>query len=161
MTDAEQEAAVAPAPEQSPEEEAPGPEPIKMVELPDGTKLPALADGEYDAIVLGTGLKECIISGIMSVDGKKVLHMDRNDYYGGASASVNLNQLFERFNAGVPAEALGNSRDFNINLARKFIMASGKLKSEALGNSRDFNIDLAPKFIMASGKLVKMLVMTS
>lgn len=35
----------------------------QMVELPDGTKLPALADGEYDAIVLGTGLKECIISG--------------------------------------------------------------------------------------------------
>lgn len=30
MTDAEQEAAVAPAPEQSPEEEAPGPEPIKV-----------------------------------------------------------------------------------------------------------------------------------
>jgi RAB protein geranylgeranyltransferase component A len=38
----------------------------------------------------------------MSVDGKKVLHMDRNDYYGGASASVNLHQLFERFNAGEP-----------------------------------------------------------
>ena len=33
------------------------------MELPDGTKLPALADGEYDSIVLGTGLKECIISG--------------------------------------------------------------------------------------------------
>jgi hypothetical protein len=31
--------------------------------LPDGTTLPALADGEYDAIILGTGLKECIISG--------------------------------------------------------------------------------------------------
>ncbi len=27
---------------------------------------------EYDAIVLGTGLKECIISGLLSVDGLKV-----------------------------------------------------------------------------------------
>lgn len=26
----------------------------------------------YDAIVLGTGLKECIISGLLSVEGKKV-----------------------------------------------------------------------------------------
>ena len=26
---------------------------------------------EYDAIVLGTGLKECIISGLLSVDKKK------------------------------------------------------------------------------------------
>ena len=29
-------------------------------------------DEEYDAIVLGTGLKECIVSGLLSVAGKKV-----------------------------------------------------------------------------------------
>lgn len=29
-------------------------------------------DEEYDAIVLGTGLKECIISGLLSVAGMKV-----------------------------------------------------------------------------------------
>lgn len=29
-------------------------------------------DQEYDAIVLGTGLKECILSGLLSVSGKKV-----------------------------------------------------------------------------------------
>jgi RAB protein geranylgeranyltransferase component A len=128
---------------------------VSQMTLPDGSKLPALADGEYDAIILGTGLKECIISGlldyafdfvccctqsmlivagILSVDGKKVLHMDRNDYYGGESASVNLNQLFEKFKAGTPPPALGSSRDYNI--------------------------DLQPKFLMANGKLVKMLVMT-
>jgi RAB protein geranylgeranyltransferase component A len=50
-------------------------------------------DEEYDAIVLGTGLKECIISGLLSVKGLKVLHMDRNDYYGGESASLNLKQV--------------------------------------------------------------------
>ncbi len=31
-------------------------------------------DASYDAIVLGTGLKECIISGLLSVDGLKVTH---------------------------------------------------------------------------------------
>lgn len=30
---------------------------------------------EYDVVVLGTGLTECILSGLLSVDGKKVLHM--------------------------------------------------------------------------------------
>jgi RAB protein geranylgeranyltransferase component A len=44
-------------------------------------------------IVLGTGLAECILSGLLSVEGKKVLHMDRNDYYGGDSASLNLTQV--------------------------------------------------------------------
>lgn len=32
--------------------------------------------------------QECILSGIMSVKGKKVLHMDRNAYYGAESASI-------------------------------------------------------------------------
>jgi flavin-dependent dehydrogenase len=68
---------------------------------------------QYDAIVLGTGLcgcaaargaagraltptaacsTECIISGLLSVAGMKVLHMDRNNYYGGESASYSLTQ---------------------------------------------------------------------
>ena len=32
--------------------------------------------------------QECILSGLLSVSGKKVLHMDRNKYYGGDSASL-------------------------------------------------------------------------
>ena len=36
------------------------------------TSLPPAMDETYDAIVLGTGLKECIISGLLSVDGLKV-----------------------------------------------------------------------------------------
>jgi RAB protein geranylgeranyltransferase component A len=31
----------------------------------------------------GTGLTECLLSGLFSVEGKKVLHLDRNQYYGG------------------------------------------------------------------------------
>lgn len=45
-------------------------------------------DEEYDAIVLGTGLKECILSGMLSVSGKKVLHIDRNTYYGGDTGII-------------------------------------------------------------------------
>jgi RAB protein geranylgeranyltransferase component A len=35
------------------------------------------------------------MSGLMSVDKKKVLHIDRNDYYGGAAASLTLDQVRE------------------------------------------------------------------
>jgi len=28
---------------------------------------------------------------------KKVLHLDRNDYYGGESASLNLKQMYKKF----------------------------------------------------------------
>ena len=46
--------------------------------------------------------KECILSGMLSVSGKKVLHIDRNDYYGGDSASLTpLDQLYQKFMGGL------------------------------------------------------------
>ncbi|KAI6698996.1 hypothetical protein NL676_019115 [Syzygium grande] len=85
-------------------------------------------DKEYDVIVLGTGLKECILSGLLSVDGLKVLHMDRNDYYGGESTSLNLIQLWKKFrNSDKPPAHLGSSRDYNVDMVPKFMMANGTL----------------------------------
>ncbi|KAJ8269193.1 hypothetical protein COCON_G00118000 [Conger conger] len=91
-------------------------------------------DEEYDVIVLGTGLTECILSGIMSVNGKKVLHMDRNSYYGGESASITpLADLYKRFNLhGSPPESMGKGRDWNVDLIPKFLMANGQLVSMLL-----------------------------
>jgi Rab GDP dissociation inhibitor len=86
-----------------------------------------LADGEYDAIVMGTGLTECIMSGLLSVQGMRVLHIDRNHYYGGESASLSLTNLFEKFGRGQPPAALGTNRDWNVDLIPKFIMACGNL----------------------------------
>ncbi|KAI4367501.1 hypothetical protein MLD38_023234 [Melastoma candidum] len=85
-------------------------------------------DEEYDVIVLGTGLKECILSGLLSVDGLKVLHMDKNDYYGGESTSLNLNQLWKRFKGSdKPPEELGSSKAYNVDMMPKFTMANGEL----------------------------------
>jgi Rab GDP dissociation inhibitor len=92
-------------------------------------------DEDYDVIVLGTGLTECILSGLLSVEGKKVLHVDRNDYYGGDSASLNLTQLYRKFRPDQPPPT-------------------------ELGRDRDYAVDLIPKFIIASGELTKILVHT-
>lgn len=92
-------------------------------------------DEEYDVIVMGTGLKECILSGLLSVKGKKVLQLDRNSYYGAETASLNLTNLWAHFRPGVDPP-----KDF--------------------GHNRDWNVDLIPKFIMANGLLVKMLLHT-
>lgn len=65
-------------------------------------------DEEYDVIVCGTGLKECILSGLLSVAGKKVLHVDRNNYYGGESASLNITNIWQKFKGGeAPPASLG------------------------------------------------------
>ncbi|KAL0267645.1 UNVERIFIED_CONTAM: hypothetical protein PYX00_009854 [Menopon gallinae] len=85
-------------------------------------------DEEYDAIILGTGLKECILSGMLSVSGKKVLHVDRNKYYGGESASITpLEELFTKFNVPFPQGKYGRERDWNVDLIPKFLMANGQL----------------------------------
>jgi Rab GDP dissociation inhibitor len=81
-------------------------------------------------------LQECILSGLLSVSGKKVLHLDRNDYYGGTSASI------------TPLEK------FYAHFGRK------DAPSPSLGRGRDWNVDLIPKFLMANGMLVKLLVHT-
>lgn len=84
-------------------------------------------DEEYDVIVLGTGLKECILSGLLSVSGKKVLHMDRNKYYGGESASLTLDQVYSHFGKGEPPAEFGRARDWNVDMIPKFLMANGQL----------------------------------
>jgi Rab GDP dissociation inhibitor len=55
---------------------------------------------EYDVIVCGTGLKECVLSGLLATKGKKVLHIDRNEYYGGETASLNLTNMWKKFKGG-------------------------------------------------------------
>ena len=93
---------------------------------------------EYDIVVLGTGLTECILSGVMSVKGKKVLHMDRNDHYGGEAASVHLETLFRKY---------GN-------------FTAGTEPWKKYGRPNDWNIDLVPKLLMSNGELVNILVST-
>lgn len=86
-------------------------------------------DENYDVIVLGTGLTECVLSGILSVEGKKVLHIDRQDFYGGESASLNLLQLYSKFKPSTqkPDTITGRDRDWCVDLIPKFLMANGEL----------------------------------
>jgi Rab GDP dissociation inhibitor len=84
------------------------------------------------------GLTECVLSGVLSVKGKKVLHIDRNDHYGGEAASVNLETLFKKY---------GN-------------YPSGTEPWKKYGRANDWNIDLVPKLLMANGELTNILVST-
>lgn len=55
--------------------------------------------------------------------------MDRNDYYGGASASLTpLSKVYAHFKMEPkPKNTFGADRDYNIDLIPKFLMASGSL----------------------------------
>lgn len=124
--------------------------------LPEGME--PLADGEYDAIVLGMGLKECVISGLLSVKGKRVLQIDRNGYYGGDGASLNLTTLFDKFQAGEPPSNLGANRDYNIDLIPKFIMATGNLTKMLLHTKVTRYLEfksISGSYVYKDGKILK------
>ena len=89
----------------------------------------------YDAVILGTGLKESLLAGLLANRGKKVLQLDRNEHYGGAAASLDLSQLYERL--GAPGEQPNQKK---------------------LGASDSYRVDLAPKVVMAHGAELQLLV---
>ena len=62
---------------------------------------------------------------------KQVLHLDRNGYYGGECASLNLTNLYKKFIKGDGGEPPKNFFD-------------------ALGANRDYNVDLVPKYVHTS-----------
>ncbi|KAK0081664.1 hypothetical protein PV325_011780 [Microctonus aethiopoides] len=116
-------------------------------------------DEEYDAIVLGTGLKECILSGMLSVSGKKVLHVDRNKYYGGESASITpLEDFFGLFKAPPPDKMYGRGRDWNVDLIPKFLMADGLLVKLLIHTGVTRYLDfksIEGSYVYKSGKISK------
>jgi|EP00945_MAST-04E_sp_MAST-4E-sp1_P004321 Rab GDP dissociation inhibitor len=103
-----------------------------------GKDYPSLADGKYDVVICGTGLTECILSGLLCKKGMKVLHTDRNDFYGSACASLTLSNLFKKFKNREPTE-----EEFT-----------------RLGKDRYYNVDLVPKLILGAGQLVKIILYT-
>ena len=75
-------------------------------------------------VVCGTGLIECVLSGLLSQEGiahlypgKKVLHIDRNGFYEGKVASVNLTNMWKIFRDKEESNKdPGYNRDWNIDL---------------------------------------------
>ncbi|KAK9314979.1 GDP dissociation inhibitor [Lipomyces starkeyi] len=116
-------------------------------------------DENYDVIVLGTGLTECILSGIFSVEGKKVLHIDRQDHYGGESASLSLSQIYQKFRQGeTPRQSLGRDRDWNVDLIPKFLMANGELTNILLHTNVTRYLEfkqIAGSYVFRDGRIAK------
>lgn len=93
----------------------------------------------------------------------QVLHIDRNNYYGGQSASLNLNQVCPASLCGalfVSCSTVAKTTALNPCLQLYERFRPGQKPPTKLGSSRDYNVDMVPKFIMAGGELVRVLVHT-
>lgn len=136
----------------------------------DGTQATAHVHGIF------LGLTESIIAAAASRIGKTVLHLDKNDYYGGFWASFNLEALQGHAQRVIPSyddpiftsEALKiypncchiNNIDLKWPVTQEVTSdeATPSAKETLLKASRHFNIDLWPTLLYSNGAMVKLLI---
>lgn len=93
----------------------------------------------------------------MTLNGKKVLHIDKNPYYGGESASICPLEEVRANKCKTHEQAcmyvLSNTADMRcflyLQLYRKFKVPG---PPESMGRGKDWNVDLTPKFFLATGE---------
>jgi hypothetical protein len=97
-------------------------------------------------------VQECCLSGLLAVKGLRVLHLDRNTFYGGECASLNVT-VGAALRACSRATARLTRGPALQNLYRKFVKDEEPPEefTSLLGPNRYYNVDLIPKFIMAKG----------
>ena len=87
----------------------------------------------YDVIILGSSLKENILAALLSEKGcdnkrLKILQLDKNNYIGSNTVSLNLKDLFDHFRPVIePSKKYGQSEEWNVDLISKFILSNGNM----------------------------------
>ncbi|TMW68992.1 hypothetical protein Poli38472_001148 [Pythium oligandrum] len=146
-----------------------------------------LLETEYDAVVVGTGMAEAILAGALARVGKKVLHLDQNDYYGSNYASFPLEQFLRwtrneditprRFDedddapkkpleASAPSETSTATRvlpmksSFQCHLVEEGFSehVSEELQQAMKKKSSQFSIDVNPRLVLSSEEIVQILI---
>ncbi|XP_066581307.1 rab proteins geranylgeranyltransferase component A [Prorops nasuta] len=79
---------------------------------------------EYDVVVVGTGMTESIVAAAASRIGKKVLHLDSNEYYGGLWATFNFDGLQKWIDDLKAAKNRNNEANISIKDGETFLKAS-------------------------------------
>ncbi|GLB33328.1 putative FAD NAD-P-binding domain-containing protein [Lyophyllum shimeji] len=101
-------------------------------------------DGKFDVTIIGTGLTESIAAAALAKAGFKVAHLDENPYYGGAEASLSLDELAQ----WADAQASSSSP--------KYTSISRSL--EVPSQTRQYSVCLSPSVIPSIGPIISSLV---
>ncbi|KEF61549.1 uncharacterized protein A1O9_03116 [Exophiala aquamarina CBS 119918] len=110
-----------------------------------------LGDEIWDVVIAGTSIPQSLLALSLSRSGKKILHVDRHDYYGGDDAGLSLQDV-ERW-----VQELDNGRNSLFKCATVSTPAPqsdhGKLAS-----SRSYTLSLNPQIVYAQSAILPALV---
>ncbi|CAG7932550.1 unnamed protein product [Penicillium olsonii] len=117
-----------------------------------------LSDTTWDVIIQGTGFCQSLLALALSRSGKKVLHMDSNQYYGGPDAAFSLDEAQE----WVTEVSNGRHplfRDASVLTPQETQdTATENPKASKLASSRSYTLSLSPCFLHARSELMSALV---
>ena len=101
---------------------------------------------QYDYIIFGTGLTECILSAYLAKTRKKIIQIDISSSYGGDCKNFNLKDM-EIFVKELKENKIVDSSIQNITLEKR----ETKVKEPLFENEkyREYSFDINPKFIYA------------
>ncbi|EMC94620.1 hypothetical protein BAUCODRAFT_35856 [Baudoinia panamericana UAMH 10762] len=113
-----------------------------------------LDNTEWDVVISGTGLPQSLLALALSRSGKKVLHIDHNDYYGGDEAAFSL------------TEAEGWARKHSNSTSEQSVFSKAAVRTlevndavkSKLGTPRAYSFALAPQLIYTRSNLLQALV---
>ncbi|KAL4940255.1 hypothetical protein BDV06DRAFT_230459 [Aspergillus oleicola] len=110
----------------------------------------SLEETQWDVTISGTGIAQSLLALALSRSGKKVLHVDKNPYYGGPDAALSLQEaeewVLELETAHLPFEDAA-------------IQSSSSSESgPGLSPSRAYTLSLSPQLIYSRSRLVPTLV---
>jgi len=111
-----------------------------------------LDENRFDAIILGTGLIESLLAAALALQGKKVLHMDKNDFYGSRFSTLTFSAFHKVMSEGNQI-GLFNCEECDD-------VTSGDINS-FFSNSGHYNIDLNPKLFFCEGEVINTLIRTN
>ncbi|KAI2762844.1 hypothetical protein DTO012A8_9569 [Penicillium roqueforti] len=105
-----------------------------------------LSDTTWDVIILGTGIYQSLLALALSRSGKKVLHMDSNQYYGGSDAAFSLDeaqQWVEKVNKDTHISPFKDASIFKQDAPP---LSDDTSISPKLASSRAYTLSLSPSF---------------
>eukprot|EP01033_Poteriospumella_lacustris_P008132 gene8132-5856_t len=95
-------------------------------------------ENEFDLIILGTSLIESIVACAAARNGKRVLHVDHRDHYGGSYAAFNVSGLLKQHKLSEGAQLSSQTSDFNAKPITELVIG-GKDPSPSVGAFLSYN----------------------
>ncbi|EKG13753.1 Rab protein geranylgeranyltransferase component A fungi [Macrophomina phaseolina MS6] len=116
----------------------------------------SLSETNWDVLIAGTGVEQSLLALALSRSDKKVLHVDKNDFYGGPHAAFSLQEA-ESWAQKVNGDETKSSLFRHVSITQPQ-PADTDSNQPKLGFSRSYSLALAPQLLYSRSAILPVLV---